>query len=272
MMQKYPLVSIITATYNGQKYIREAIESVIAQDYPNKEYLIINDASTDQTWEIIASYTEKYPRIRLINNEKNLERSLSRTRGIEESKGDLIAFLDDDDIWTSPQKLSKQVAFFLQNPDYSLLGTDVNVIDEHWTLTEKFIRIREKNHILKANFLKSNQFIFSTIMAKRVDLREVWWFVDGHFLGEDYELWLKLGQRGKIANLGEKLTAYRDRQGNTSNRNLLRLNRASLKLAWQFRTAYPNWRRALFSRMISFILPQSFYARNAQRKNKKPES
>lgn len=108
-------------------------------------------------------------------------------------------------------------------------------------------------------------------MAKRKDLLEVGGFVDGHFLGEDYELWLKLGQKGEIANLGEKLVAYRDRQGNTSNRNLRRLNRASFRLAWQFRSCYPHGWRALFSRLLSFVLPQVFYTRNAQRKNKKPE-
>lgn len=130
-MEKKPLVTIVTATHNGERYLKEAIESVIVQDYPNKEYLIINDASTDKTAEILENYEKKYPWIRIITNDKNLERSLSRNLGIQQAGGDFIAFLDDDDFFKSRSKLSKQVDFLMNNQDYVLVGTNIEVLDQN---------------------------------------------------------------------------------------------------------------------------------------------
>lgn len=172
-MHEKPLVSIITASHNGSRYLAQAIESVIAQDYPNKEYLIINDASKDNTAEIIEKYCNQYPWIHSITNETNQERSRSRNTGITAAKGKYIAFLDDDDLFNSPEKLSQQVTYLEKNPNCSLLGTDVEIIDEEGEKLNKFIWIREDSKTLKNNFLKSNQFIFSTVMAKKADLIKV---------------------------------------------------------------------------------------------------
>lgn len=259
-----PLVSIITATYNGEKYLSEAIESVINQDYPNKEYLIINDHSSDHTLDIINHYAEKYPRIKVITNEKNLERSRSRNLWAELAKGEFLAFLDDDDIWHAKDKLSKQIDFMIKNPDHNLIWTDILIVDEAKNPLNKLIRIRSENTTLKANFLKSNQFILSTILTKKSDFIQVNGFDPDKYLGEDYHLRLKLWTLWKIANLSEKLVTYRDRTHNTSNKNKYKLQRESRKIAYQFRKQYPNALSSLFLRLISIIIPKKLYQRKQQ--------
>lgn len=259
-----PLVSIITATYNGEKYLAEAIESVIKQDYPHKEYIIINDNSSDRTWEILSHYAQIYPRITVITNPKNLERSQSRNLWAELAQWEFLAFLDDDDIWISPSKISKQVAFLQAHPDHNLLWTDITLINEEGALLDKFIRIREENATLKANFLKSNQFILSTVLVKKTDFIAVGGFDKDKYLGEDYHLRLKIGTLWKIANLGEKLVYYRDRGQNTSNKNKYKLQWESWKIAAQFRKSYPSPFPSLFLRLISIIIPKKRYTRKHQ--------
>lgn len=259
-----PLVSIITATYNGEKYLAEALESVIKQDYPHKEYIIINDNSSDRTWEILSHYAQIYPRITVITNPKNLERSQSRNLWAELAQWEFLAFLDDDDIWISPSKISKQVAFLQAHPDHNLLWTDITLINEEGALLDKFIRIREENATLKANFLKSNQFILSTVLVKKTDFIAVGGFDKDKYLGEDYHLRLKIGTLWKIANLGEKLVYYRDRGQNTSNKNKYKLQWESWKIAAQFRKSYPSPFPSLFLRLISIIIPKKRYTRKHQ--------
>ena len=110
LTQEYPsdLVSIITPSYNSEKFISETIESVINQTYPNWEMIIIDDQSTDKSCDIVEKYSADDPRIRLIKSEVNQGPALSRNTGIKESRGRYIAFLDSDDIWAK-KKLELQI-------------------------------------------------------------------------------------------------------------------------------------------------------------------
>lgn len=129
--------------------------------------------------------------------------------------------------------------------------------------------IRTGNDIIKNQLLKSNQFIFSTIMARKSALLEAGGFIKEHNLAEDYELRLKMGIHHKLSNLPEPLTYYRDRSDNTSNKNLLKLNLRSLKVAFSFRNDYPNPWRSLFSRLLAFFIPRKRYAWKAKRETQK---
>ncbi len=88
------LVSIIIPVYNGEEYVHRAIECALAQTYPHKEVIVIDDASTDRTQEVVKKYPVIYHR-----NERNMERAYSRNKGVELSKGEFIFFLDHDDLW-----------------------------------------------------------------------------------------------------------------------------------------------------------------------------
>lgn len=120
------LVSIIMPSWNTGKFIIETIQSVINQTYTNWELLIVDDCSTDNTEEIIASF--KDDRIKYFRNKKNSGAALTRNRALREARGEWIAFLDSDDLWMS-EKLEKQIAFMKKN-GYSLSYTEYEKIDE----------------------------------------------------------------------------------------------------------------------------------------------
>lgn len=111
------LVSVIMPTHNNEKYINESINSVINQSYKNWELIIVDDASTDNTAEIIKSYSDRDQRIYSIQNKANYGAAVSRNLGIKSAKGDFIAFLDSDDLWKK-NKLIEQISFMNRNNYY----------------------------------------------------------------------------------------------------------------------------------------------------------
>src|SRR3989338_2089174 len=109
-----PLVTVMMPVFNGEKYIKFAIESILSQTYKDFELLIVNDASTDKTVNIIHTYKDS--RVRLIHNSKQLGLSAIRQRGVSEARGSLLAFLDSDDIALS-HRLEKQINFLGENAE-----------------------------------------------------------------------------------------------------------------------------------------------------------
>ena len=120
------LVSIIMPSWNTERFIAETIQSVVDQTYTNWELLIVDDCSTDNTDEVVASF--KDDRIKYFHNEKNSGAALTRNRAMREARGEWIAFLDSDDLWM-PKKLEKQIAFMKEN-GYTLSFTEYEKIDE----------------------------------------------------------------------------------------------------------------------------------------------
>ena len=123
------MISIITPNYNCVKFIAETIESVLAQTYQNWEMIIVDDCSTDGSYEIALKYAEKDKRIKIFRMDHNSGAAYCRNKGIELSKGEYIAFLDSDDLWM-PEKLEKQVEFMIANNcDFSF--TEYQIIKEN---------------------------------------------------------------------------------------------------------------------------------------------
>lgn len=122
-LKQKPLVSGIIPFLNGEKFITEAIESVLAQTYENWELMLVDDGSTDKSTEISLNYVKRYPeKMRYVEhpNHQNLGLGLSRNLGIKHSQGEYIAFLDADDIWL-PEKLEKQMGIFQKNPEAGMV-------------------------------------------------------------------------------------------------------------------------------------------------------
>lgn len=120
------LVSIIMPSWNTGKFIAESIQSVIDQTYENWELIIVDDCSTDNTDEVVAMFNDK--RIKYLKNKKNSGAALTRNKALREAKGEWIAFLDSDDLWT-PEKLEHQLRFMKKN-GYTLSFTEYEKIDE----------------------------------------------------------------------------------------------------------------------------------------------
>ena len=118
------LVSIITPNYNCEKYISQTIESVLAQTYANWEMIIVDDCSTDNSYQIALEYAKKDKRIHVYKNEINSGAAKSRNVAIQMAQGDYVAFLDSDDLW-APEKLEKQLNF-MKNNNYCFTYTNLS--------------------------------------------------------------------------------------------------------------------------------------------------
>jgi glycosyltransferase involved in cell wall biosynthesis len=187
--QKKPLVSAIIPTYNRGWIIKEAVDSVMSQDYRDFELIIVDDGSTDNTPEILNSYRGDI----LVFKQENQGVSAARNRGIAEASGRFIAFLDSDDLWL-PQKLFRQVEFFNKNPDAQICQTE-----ETWI--RKGVRVNPKKRHKKPwgmIFEPSLALCLvspSAVMIRRSLFEEVGGFDETLPACEDYDLWLRISCR-----------------------------------------------------------------------------
>lgn len=129
-----PTVSIILPCYNGSKYIRESIDSCLAQTYEDFELIIVNDCSTDDTPTIVHGYMEMDPRVKLLNNEKNLRLPLSLNKGFENAKGKYFTWTSDDNLY-APNALNILVSLLNNHNDVDLVYTDYTLIDNTGKVT-----------------------------------------------------------------------------------------------------------------------------------------
>ena len=210
------LVSIIMPSYNSEKFIRESIDSVMAQTYQNWEMIIVDDVSQDNSNKIVEQYTKKDNRIKLIKLEENSGPAIARNKAIEEAKGRYIAFLDSDDYW-SEDKLSKQLHFMKEN-NYELSFTSYVSIDE---LTGKILRhIKVPPRVDYKKLLKQNIIGCLTVIYDTERLGKV--MMPNIIKRQDYALWLKLLKRVPYAyGLGESLAYYRVRDFSVSSNKII---------------------------------------------------
>jgi glycosyltransferase involved in cell wall biosynthesis len=186
---KKPLVSVIIPTYNRDWIVKEAIESVLAQDFSDYELIVVDDGSDDRTPEILAAYEDPITVIR----QSNRGVSAARNRGIAAATGRLIAFLDSDDLWL-PQKLSAQVNFFAENPNAVICQTE-----EQWV--RNGVRVNPKKRHLKFSgmiFERSLALCLvspSAVMITKALFDAVGVFDEDLPACEDYDLWLRISCR-----------------------------------------------------------------------------
>lgn len=247
-----PKVSINMATYNRGGYLPAAINSILDQDFIDWELIIIDDGSTDNTQEILLPYL-KDERIKYFKNEKNLGICITRNRALEKSAGEYIAILDSDDLWLSRDKLSQQVFFLDFESEYALVGTGVVVINEKGTATKRYLN-PEGNTAIKNGLLAKNSFAHSSVLYRRevaINLGAYPLNLNGI---EDYDLWLRLGQKYKLHNLPRYDLGYRRHPGNISLTDRKRLMTTSLDLIKKYRQYYPNFYWALIRREIRLFL------------------
>jgi glycosyltransferase involved in cell wall biosynthesis len=190
--EKSPLVSVIIPTYNRGWSLQEAIDSVLAQDFSDFELIVVDDGSTDNTLDIIGSYSDDI----IFLHQPNKGVSAARNRGITSSVGRLIAFLDSDDLWL-PEKLSIQVDFFHTRPD-----TFICQSEEIWI--RNGVRVNPKKRHKKPSgmiFEPSLDLCLvspSAVMVKRSLFDEVGAFDESLPACEDYDLWLRVSCRYPI--------------------------------------------------------------------------
>lgn len=254
-MQKQTLVSIIIPTYNRANYIKRAIESVLAQTYKNMEIVIVDDGSTDKTPKVISELSKKDPRIFVLRNKTNLGIAKSLNEGIEEAGGKYIARLDDDDFWSDSKKLEKQVEFLEKHPEYVLVGGGMIKIDTKGREIKRYL-FPENDEDIRKSLLVYNLFVQSTVLFRKNTWQEVGGYNEKlNSLGEDRDLWLRLGRLGKFYNFQEFFTYYLDEKGHNINirkQNNRRL-RTQIKLRSKYRNHYPGIWKSIFFCFVNYL-------------------
>lgn len=237
-----PKLSIIITTFNRPQYLIHAIESVLSQDVNDYELIIVNDASPDtDTDRIVSSY--KDARIRYYKNETNQGSSKSLNIGIKAAMGEYIAILDDDDEWISREKIREQIEFLDRNVDHVCVGTNVVVVDYESGKEITRSSIPYNDSELRKRFLKMNPIAHSSVVFRRKAALSVGCYDEALSRGKDYDLWLKLAKKGKIAVLPKHHLLYRE--SSFKQRNILHMRKEDSKavmfLIWKYRKDYPGF-------------------------------
>ena len=217
------LVSIITPLYNGKKYIRKTMDSVCSQTYTNWEMLIINDGSTDGSYEWVKEYIEEKNenRIRLSSNPKNMGICETRNRGLKEAKGQYIAFLDSDDLWDA-KRLENQLSFLKKKKEEdekaAFVFSSCRIIDENGNPTGQIRRAPSK--VTYNDLLKDNVISCLTVLIDREIIPTDLCYMP-NIVHEDYAAWLNVLKVGHLAYGCDKvLCSYRVDKGSRSGNKL----------------------------------------------------
>lgn len=200
-----PLVSVIMTAYNEEKYIAEAIQSILNQTYKNLELIIVNDGSTDRTLDIIKKFSDN--RIKLINNKRNLGASESSNRGIEIAKGKYIARMDADDI-SLPSRIEKQIDFLEYNTDIHVIGTWIKVIFEDLIESNVLWKYDFDSEKIRSSLIFNPGVAHPTLMFRREVLVNTK-YNTSYGSAIDYDLYSRLPREVKFSNIQETLLYYR---------------------------------------------------------------
>lgn len=208
-------VSIVTPCYNCSKYIQATIDSVVAQTSSNWEMIIVDDCSSDSSFEIAKENSRKDPRIRALGLDTWSGPTIARNIAIEKAKGRYIAFLDSDDLWL-PEKLEKQIEV-MKNKDAVFSYTGYEKIDENGYRKGRRVSVPESgnyNDLLTGCFIGCLTAVYDAKQIGKVYFPQI-------KRGQDYGLWLKILRSGYIAfGLNEVLALYRERRESLSSSKL----------------------------------------------------
>lgn len=237
-----PLVSIITPVYNGERYIRETIISVLNQTYEHWEYIIVNDASSDGTGNILQEYANKEKRVRIVTLERNGGVANARNVGIDEASGEYIAFLDSDDQWKK-EKLEHHMEFILKNAlVFSYTAYEVvNAEGKHIkNIIPSKLRVDYQQLLFSANVIPCCTVILKSGLMKDVHMP--------YIPHEDFAAWLTILRKNRVEAVGmaESLSIYRKRSGSVSS-NKLRT------IAWNWHIYYENQNLGFVRSVICLI-------------------
>lgn len=207
-----PKVTVLMSVYNGEKYLREAISSILDQTFRDFEFLIVNDFSEDSTPAILENYND--PRIRIINNEENIGLARSLNKGLTRARGRYVVRMDADDV-ALPHRLERQVGHLDDHPDVALVVSGAFIINENG----------EKKGVYEPT-LTSEQYYYSLLfcncvmhssaMFRKNVVLKLGGYDESFKTSQDYDLWCKISNTGRIDGISEPLIKWRDSKANVS--------------------------------------------------------
>lgn len=233
-------VSVVIPAYNAERFIGEALASIQAQTLKELEVLVVDDGSTDATVRTAERFAASLELT--VIRQRNAGPAAARNRGVRAARGAHCAFLDADDVML-PERLAAQLELFDAEPDLGLAHTDLMTFDERGIIHRSRRAFSEPCGGLVLDRLLLDNFITtSTVMAPRERLIEAGLFGEGRRISEDFELWLRMAARWKVAYLDRPLVRYRRRAGSLSDDKLV-TGRCALEVVEAFWESNPVYRR-----------------------------
>lgn len=209
-------ISVIMAVYNTKKFVWYAIEGILKQSFSDFEFIIIDDFSTDWSYEVCQEYAKKDSRIKLYRNDSNKWISFTRNKLISLTTTNFIATQDSDDI-SELDRLEIEYDFLIKNDNYWVVSWDNLIIDED----NKVIWLRNYSDNIENIILKKNPISQPSSMFRKDIYNQVWWYDKYLNYWEDYDLWLKIYSVWfKIKNIDKVLIKYRIRKWQTKSNKL----------------------------------------------------
>jgi GT2 family glycosyltransferase len=231
-----PRVSVLMAVYNGERYLKQAVESILAQSFEDFEFIVVDDGSTDSSLKSLEQYAARDTRIRFITlPNAGLTRSLNE--GLAIATGEFVARMDADDI-AMPQRFARQVAFLDAHPDIALVGCGYELIDEKDRILDMEIPVGDDEAIQHRHLRGLTTICHPCVMARRQSLASIGGYDESFRVAQDLDLYLRLGEIGRLANLPAVLMKYRYHSHSTSDtRRELQLDcmRTATERAWKRR-------------------------------------
>jgi glycosyltransferase involved in cell wall biosynthesis len=205
---KVPAVSVVMPVYNTERYLRYALQSVLAQTFTDFEFIILDDGSSDSSVHIVQEFAEVDDRIRFFPLEHRGYVSLLR-RGLNHCRGEFVARMDSDDI-SMPDRFEKQVAYLRANPDCVAIGSQIVIIDPYGSRVEKPAH-KSGHEEIEKELLNGVGWamVHPAVMMRRDALMAVGGYREDLMVSEDLDLFLRLAEHGKVANLPDVLLQYR---------------------------------------------------------------
>jgi len=247
-----PLVSILLCVYNGEKYLKEAIDSILAQTYTNWELIIIDDGSTDSTSLILQNYSDS--RI-IVHHQKNMGLTKSLNVAARLAKGELFARQDADDL-SMPERLEKQVKTFEDRPDLLIAGTDTMWIGRQGEFLDKSIAPRDKKEALERIFNLASPFIHGSIMIKKEVFDAIGGYNENLITSQDFDLLIRASTLdGEFTSIPEILYQLRIHPKSLTSKKWTAQIINSIKCMKLVNKSYPE--SISFYSLLEFILKKT---------------
>lgn len=239
----YPKVSFIITCYNGEKFIRRAIESTLNQTYPNSELIIVDDASSDSSIQIINLFRNENKGIKAIFNRKNLGIAGAKNVGICAAKGEYLAFLEQDDEWF-PNKIEQQVEVLASNSNVGLVSTgviycDLSGLEVAKTVSQHMFE-NGTERAIKNLFNKNYVYSMSCVAIRRKCFESLGLFDENLCWDDDYEYWFRVAEKYALFFIEKPLVFKHVHQGNASRTQLEKMILFSVNLINLLVDRYPN--------------------------------
>lgn len=197
-----PKVSIILPVYNGADCVSDSIDSVLAQTYKEFELIIVNDCSTDNTWEILQGYAAKDNRVKIYSNEVNKKLPRTLNAGFEKATGEYLTWTSDDNEYR-PEAIQEMVTYLDDNPNCGMVYTDMTIVNKMGKSVEESYQIAAEAKDLRLKSVCGACFMYRKSIAD-----EIGEYNPDLFLAEDYEYWMRISEKSKIVPLHKDLYKY----------------------------------------------------------------